>query len=432
MNANASVTSENPPATQQYRRLWRWHFYAAFLVIPFIVWQGITGVIYLWHEDLANALWPQLRLVEARAENASLDQQLTAIRQNIGAAMPATLIVKADPRRSTQWVFDESNGLHSAAFVDPHTGKFLGSVSANTWLPGLTRELHGGWPLGKPGSWLLELGDGWCIVMVLTGLYLWWPRSRQGLAGVLYPRLRAGARIFWKDIHAVIGFWFSLIFLAFLFTALPWTDFWGNHLLKPIQRLTGQGVPAALGIDHAAMHMAMPDGMAMAPIALQDVLDTARREGLDGDLEIRLRSGDAPIQVTMKTARAADERTLQIDRFHGEVLARVGWNDYPAIPKLVATGVDLHEGTFFGTANRIFNTVVVAALLWLVVTGLIGWYRRRPGKGLSAPPPQLTRMPRWLKGVALGLCVFMPLLGASVLLLWLLDALVKLAVWQRA
>lgn len=34
-----------------YRRLWRWHFYAAFLVIPFVLMQSITGTLYLWHDE---------------------------------------------------------------------------------------------------------------------------------------------------------------------------------------------------------------------------------------------------------------------------------------------------------------------------------------------------------------------------------------------
>ena len=66
------------------------------------------------------------------------------------------------------------------------------------------------------------------------------------------------------------------------------------------------------------------------------------------------------------------------------LLARIGWSDYPLIPKAIATGVDLHEGTFLGRANQWFNTAVVAALYWLAITGFIGWYRRRPAGQLAA------------------------------------------------
>ncbi|MGH8049599.1 MAG: PepSY-associated TM helix domain-containing protein, partial [Arenimonas sp.] len=405
--------------SSQYSRFWRWHFYAAFLVIPFILWQGVTGVIYLWHQDISDAVWPELRFVSVGEVRASLDEQLNAAIAANAGTKPKIIKISAEANRSTQFIYEHVNGLSSPTFVDPYTGKVLGSVSSTTWLPGLTRELHGGWPLGKPGSWLLELGACWCLVMVLTGLYLWWPRKTKGMGGVLYPRLRAGSRVFWKDLHSVIGMWFSILFLAFLITALPWTDFWGKQVLKPIQQMTGQMAPAALGFSHHAENASMHAGH--APVSFQRVLAIAYAEGLNGDLEMRLKAAGEPITVVMKQGRAANERTLQIDPAMGQVIARVSWKDYPILPKAISTGVDLHEGTFFGRANQIFNSLVVFALFWLIFTGFMGWYKRRPGKGLSAPAASQRKWPRWLPYVAIALCLLMPLLGLSVLLVWLMD-----------
>ncbi len=51
---------------------------------------------------------------------------------------------------------------------------------------------------------------------------------------------------------------------------------------------------------------------------------------------------------------------------------------HPPLAKAIALGIDLHEGHFFGRINQIFNTLVATALVWLCVTGFIGWYQRRP------------------------------------------------------
>ena len=45
--------------------------------------------------------------------------------------------------------------------------------------------------------------------MIVTGLYLWWPRGGKGLGGVLYPRLGRSSRVFWRDLHGVTGVWIS-------------------------------------------------------------------------------------------------------------------------------------------------------------------------------------------------------------------------------
>ncbi|MGQ7396595.1 PepSY domain-containing protein, partial [Streptococcus suis] len=69
----------------------------------------------------------------------------------------------------------------------------------------------------------------WTIVMVLTGLVLWWPRGGR-LAGVVYPRLTAGGRRFWRDLHGVTGFWVSAMTLLLLVSGLPWAKSWGTYL----------------------------------------------------------------------------------------------------------------------------------------------------------------------------------------------------------
>lgn len=111
----------------------------------------------------------------------------------------------------------------------------------------------------------------------------------------------------------------------------------------------------------------------------------------------------------------------KLDGQSGAVLTRVVWNDFPTVPRFVSLGVDLHEGTFFGRANQIFNTLVALSLMWLAVTGFVGWYKRRPSGGLAAPPRREVRYPRAVLGAAAALCIVLPMLGASVLAIALLD-----------
>ncbi len=84
--------------------------------------------------------------------------------------------------------------------------------------------------MGDRGSMIVELAASWAIVMIVTGLYLWWPRQANRLAGVLYVRLSRGKRIFWRDLHAVTGVWIFAFALFLLFTGLPWASSWGKYL----------------------------------------------------------------------------------------------------------------------------------------------------------------------------------------------------------
>ena len=102
-------------------------------------------------------------------------------------------------------------------------------------------RLHGELLMGDRGSMVVELAASWTIMMILTGLYLWWPRQAQGPGGSRLSRLAAGSRIFWRDLHSVTGVWISVLVLFLLLSGLPWAKSWGNYL-KAVRRLTGTAV----------------------------------------------------------------------------------------------------------------------------------------------------------------------------------------------
>jgi uncharacterized iron-regulated membrane protein len=162
-------------------------------------------------------------------------------------------------------------------------------------------------------------------------------------------------------------------------------------------------------------------------LTLDEVVSHARAAGARGALEIHAAAPGEAVTLRDDHPRAWDETYLHLDGQTGAVRTRVTWEDFPVLSKMVSLGIDLHEGHFFGRANQVFNTLVVAALYWLVVTGFIGWFRRRPHGGVAAPPRREIRFPRTVIAVAAALCVAMPLLGASILAIaaidWLLGRL---------
>jgi uncharacterized iron-regulated membrane protein len=105
------------------------------------------------------------------------------------------------------------------------------------------------------------------------------------------------------------------------------------------------------------------------------------------------------------------------------VLTKVVWKDFPLIPQFVSLGIDLHEGHFFGRINQIFNTLFATALIWLSVTGFLGWYKRRPKGGLAAPPKRDLRLPKAVVATGVTLCVALPMLGASLIVIAFFDRL---------
>lgn len=440
--------SVRPQGGRLYGMLWRWHFLAALIVIPFVLWQGTTGVIYLWSEALIDARYPELRFVDAKAEGVAPSAQVAAALamapKDFQARGPAShghgshpaaaqaqdapqqapvqeVALPSDPRRSTTVMLIDEAGLPYPVFVDPGDGRVLGALTSTQWLPGLTRALHGGWPLGKPGSWLLELADGWAIFMILSGLYLWWPRGR-GFLAALWPRFDRGSRILMRDLHATVAVLFSLVFLFFLVSALPWTAFWGGQILSRVQSELGQKSPAGFSPGGASI------GQITAALpSLDELAAQARARGVAGTLIIRLAPWPrAPLFLMNRDSGSVDDRVLHADAGTGAMTGDFTRSQLPVIPRMVGFGIHVHQGDF-GPVNLWLNTAFVASLLWLTVTGVASWWVRMPSRGLGVPPKVVLRWPRGLIAAAVTMGMLLPIFGLSVLVVLGLERLLRVS-----
>jgi uncharacterized iron-regulated membrane protein len=83
-------------------------------------------------------------------------------------------------------------------YVHPATAQVLYSVNDRARPFSRIFYLHGELLAGDKGSLLIELAGSWTIIMILTGLMLWWPRNGMRLAGVLYPRPHLKGRLWWR------------------------------------------------------------------------------------------------------------------------------------------------------------------------------------------------------------------------------------------
>lgn len=52
-----------PGLTGLYRTIWRWHFHAGLIVAPFLLILAVTGAIYLFNDEINDALYPGQRFV---------------------------------------------------------------------------------------------------------------------------------------------------------------------------------------------------------------------------------------------------------------------------------------------------------------------------------------------------------------------------------
>jgi uncharacterized iron-regulated membrane protein len=300
-------------------------------------------------------------------------------------------------------------------------------------------HLHGELLAGAIGSYLVEIAACWAIVMLLTGLYLWWPRSRRGLAGVLYPRLRSRGRTFWRDLHATAGLWVSVFALGLILTGLPWAKGWGSYLGE-VRQITGTSrgaVDWTIG-GKAPRVEAMPGehtghgGMTMpAPLPpvgeLARVIAATRPLGLAAPVLISppARTG-APWSVASDAANRPMRATLKVDGVSGRIINRTDFAQRHWIDRVIGYGVAVHEGALFGLANQLLGTVTALLLVLLSISGAVMWWRRRPIGLLGAPVPTgRARFGTGLIVAIIALALYLPLFGLTLLVVMLFEMIAR-------
>ncbi len=227
MSSIAIDARETEGRGRLYRMLWRWHFYAGLICIPFVIWLAVTGSIYLFRPQIDAWADRDVAVLERTGTPATQDAIVAAA---IGAVPGSTLagIMLPEYLDQAARVLISSHGARTRVYVHPDTLKIIRTVDEGSTWDKIVQKLHGELLIGNTGSVIVELAASWAIVMVATGLYLWWPRNASGLAGVLYPRLGQGAKRFWRDLHAVTGVWVSVFAFFLLTTGMPWALVWGN------------------------------------------------------------------------------------------------------------------------------------------------------------------------------------------------------------
>ncbi|GKW48207.1 PepSY-associated TM helix domain-containing protein [Halomonas sp. NCCP-2165] len=431
-----------------YRAVWRWHFYAGLIVIPFLISLAVTGALYLFKDEIDHWLHADLMRVEAQegvrvSPQAQRDAALAVVDGVAFRYVPppgAALAAEVDVRRP--------DGTRVAVFVDPYSGRVTGDMPYRGSVMWTIRMLHSLNYFGANASMIIEIVGGWSILLVVTGLYLWWPRGRRG--GVMSVRGGPRKRVFWRDLHAVTGVLVGGIILFLAVTGMPWSTVWGskvNELANGHNFGYPDGVRVNVPMSEArlAEHTETPWSLEQArlptsadssapSIGLDRAVATFDALGLAPGYAVGLPSGpDGVYTGSIYPDDLSRQRVVHLDQYSGEPLLDMGYADYGPLGRGLEWGINVHLGQQYGLANQLILALACAGIVLLCVSSGVMWWKRRPSGRLGVPPAPSD--PRRLRGVlallAIGGVIF-PLVGASMIGMAMVDGLVRRRGEKRA
>jgi uncharacterized iron-regulated membrane protein len=448
-----------------FRVIWRWHFYAGLVITPVLIVTAVTGMLYVFKDevrDLANASAVFVTPVEEPLQPEAL---LAALQREHGPV--ERLFLPPEPNRS--WIAHfggkpekEKHEKHErekhekpkpekekekkkkpekdhpekepkkhessrprewkeGVYVHPGTAEVLGPVTKDHAFFKTVLAIHRNLMSGIPGRVFVEISTSWAIVLVLTGLYLWWPK-KAAPQGVWYPRWGGKLYAVLRDWHAVLGMYLALPALALLTTGLFFSYTWGGWY-KTLQGKDPKGyfeAPKRPDAKHRS-------GTMTAGV-INDFAAEARQRWPHHTLEVILpKKKDTALTVIPHTSMGPKRQAMwAIDPITRETIADHDLRDLSWMAQLRMWAYPIHVGSIGGILTKILAALTCLTLAGLALSGVWMWLARRKKGTLGLPRAPETPVPVWLGAMIVALGIVLPMMGVTLLLFVALEWLMHL------
>lgn len=420
-------------ATSLFRVVWRWHFYAGVIVAPFLMVVALTGGLYLFSAEIMDFAQADLLFVEPVGGRVALDTQVSTVLERFPEDSLNQVQIAADRTRSTRVVLQSGAASEAGpagrrdVFVNPYTGDVIGDRTERSLAVffEVVLEIHRTFLAGTTGRIICEIVTSWTLILVVTGLYLWWPRRREKVKGVWVPRWGGKLYVVVRDCHALAGVFLFPLIILIASTGLFYTVVWGESFHFVSSRFVDATPPAVEPGDVAEADAASP--RLHPKVSLDEAAAIAKSRYGDRDLGISL---PQETRTTYEVFAVNDyargtwgpmkSTLLQIDAQTGVIS---GVDDLSQSPRYWwhTWTYPLHVGSIGGIATKLLWLVASLVLMALPLTGLWMWWKRRPRGKSGFPRRPTAKLPAWVWCLLLFVGLLLPIAGISLLLIGLLD-----------
>ena len=213
-----------------FRKIHLWLSVPFGLIITLVCFSGAMLVF----ENEANEWFRRdLYYVETvKGSPLPMDKLLEKVATTLPDSVAVTGVsISSDPGRAYQ--VSLSKPRRASLYVDQYTGEVKGKSERSGFFM-LMFRMHR-WLLDSmnPGNegifWgkmIVGVSTLLLVFVLISGIVIWWPRTRKALKNSLKITATKGWRRFWYDLHVAGGMYALIFLLAMALTGLTWSFPW--------------------------------------------------------------------------------------------------------------------------------------------------------------------------------------------------------------
>lgn len=339
---------------------------------------SLSGAIYCWEPEFATILYKENVEPQDKPFVA-----ISTLKKSVDSALPNAdfrTVFYRGPSKAVQ-ILLYVPGTYYHANLNPYSGELIHLQDMKKgWLNNL-KALHRNLMLGNVGREIVHWGTLLYLLMIITGLVIWWPTRKSQRKQRFMIKWSASKKRLNYDLHNVLGFYSSWVLIFLVLTGL----FWGFKIIESSVRDFTQEDRITYDVPQSVGDTTLSD---LVQYQLMDQLgEQFRQEFPDNHIMVSNPHGSTdPIQISVvdrnRLVNTIDH--FYFDRYSGDRLQgnfQNGLhNEASLLTALNGLVYDIHLGTIFGLTTRLlafFASLIGASLS---ITGFIYWWGTRNSK----------------------------------------------------
>lgn len=383
------------------------------LSVPFgilITLICFSGAALVFEKEVMELCHRELYFVKkVEAAPLPMEQLMTKVAATFPDSVSVTGVnISSDSERAYQVTL--SKPRRASMYVDQYTGEIMGKYERAPFFNFMFR-MHR-WLLDSMkqdggifwGKMIVGTSTLMFVFVLISGIVVWWPRTRKALKNSLKIVANKGWRRFWYDLHVAGGMYALVFLLAMALTGLTWsfqwyrTGFYKTFGVE-VQPSMGHGNAAANATAKGGKREESPEGRSGRPgnrgekpegrgehsesregrkrspyTNWQQVYEQLAEANPDYKL-ISVSDGSASVALPHFGNQRGTDR-YKFNPRNGEITETTLYKDLDSSGKIRGWIYSVHVGSWGGMLTRILTFIAALVGASLPLTGYYLWIRR--------------------------------------------------------
>jgi uncharacterized iron-regulated membrane protein len=376
------------------------HLYLGLAAGLVIMITCFTGASLVFEKELQLFIYPERYTVEETEKRFSLEHLAGVLRKEVPNVTISAVKIYSAAERSIEFTYSveknkeakpienknvssETNagknkkgeagkgGGNNQAFMNPYTGQLISLYSYRNSFFYAMFSLHRWLLAGDTGKLIVGISTSIFLFILLTGIILWWPKSKKKLKQHLKLKWSAGWKRINHDLHIVVGFYTAIFLFIFAFTGLAWSFQWFNNGIYWITGTENKRSEPPVSVYQKEA----------ASISLDAAYASIKEKvGLADYFSISVpKDSAASFAITVMPLKPVHEKATDqyfLDQYSGALLLTSLYKERNLGQRIRSTFYPFHVGSIGGLPGRIVAFISCLAGVAFPITGVILWINR--------------------------------------------------------